>query len=75
MHNYKLVIFILIFLILILYTTNLVNCSSNSHRGSDICSHWNGRRHFLELGERGELHAFNVSASGIRVIILIHFFF
>ncbi|XP_055388255.1 uncharacterized protein LOC129616647 isoform X3 [Condylostylus longicornis] len=37
--------------------------SINSPREWDICSHWNGRRHFLELGERGELHARNVSAS------------
>lgn len=39
----------------------------NSHRDLDICSHWNGRRHFLELGEKGDLHARNVSASAFRV--------
>ncbi|XP_055841767.1 uncharacterized protein LOC129908945 isoform X2 [Episyrphus balteatus] len=40
--------------------------SGNSHRDLDICSHWNGRRHFLELGERGDLHARNVTTSAYR---------
>ncbi|XP_055915125.1 uncharacterized protein LOC129948234 isoform X2 [Eupeodes corollae] len=40
--------------------------SGNSHRELDICSHWNGRRHFLELGERGDLHARNVTTSAYR---------
>ncbi|XP_034484194.1 uncharacterized protein LOC117789213 isoform X2 [Drosophila innubila] len=38
----------------------------NSYRDLDICNHWNGRRHFLELGERGELHARNVSTTAFR---------
>lgn len=40
---------------------------ANSYRDLDICNHWNGRRHFLELGERGELHARNVSTTAYRV--------
>lgn len=40
---------------------------TNSYRDLDICNHWNGRRHFLELGERGELHARNVSNTAYRV--------
>jgi len=40
---------------------------ANSYRDLDICNHWNGRRHFLELGERGELHARNVSTTAFRV--------
>ena len=40
---------------------------SNNYRDLDICNHWNGRRHFLELGERGELHARNVTTSAYRV--------
>ncbi|KAH8365913.1 hypothetical protein KR093_007304 [Drosophila rubida] len=39
---------------------------ANSYRDLDICNHWNGRRHFLELGERGELHARNVSTTAFR---------
>ncbi|XP_030567182.1 uncharacterized protein LOC115767151 isoform X1 [Drosophila novamexicana] len=39
---------------------------ANSYRDLDICNHWNGRRHFLELGERGELHARNVSTTAYR---------
>ncbi|TDG52862.1 hypothetical protein AWZ03_000405 [Drosophila navojoa] len=39
---------------------------TNSYRDLDICNHWNGRRHFLELGERGELHARNVSNTAYR---------
>ncbi|XP_034106579.1 uncharacterized protein LOC117569506 isoform X1 [Drosophila albomicans] len=39
---------------------------ANSYRDLDICNHWNGRRHFLELGERGELHAKNVSTTAFR---------
>lgn len=40
---------------------------SNTYKDLDICNHWNGRRHFLELGERGELHARNVTTSAYRV--------
>lgn len=40
---------------------------SSTYRDLDICNHWNGRRHFLELGERGELHARNVTTSAYRV--------
>lgn len=40
---------------------------SNTFRDLDICNHWNGRRHFLELGERGDLHARNVTTSAFRV--------
>ncbi|XP_069968231.1 uncharacterized protein Culd isoform X4 [Bactrocera oleae] len=39
---------------------------SNTFRDLDICNHWNGRRHFLELGERGDLHARNVTTSAFR---------
>ncbi|XP_061389118.1 uncharacterized protein LOC133324254 [Musca vetustissima] len=39
---------------------------SNTYKDLDICNHWNGRRHFLELGERGELHARNVTTSAYR---------
>ncbi|XP_013112094.2 uncharacterized protein LOC106090460 isoform X1 [Stomoxys calcitrans] len=39
---------------------------SNNYKDLDICNHWNGRRHFLELGERGELHARNVTTSAYR---------
>lgn len=39
----------------------------NTYRDLDICNHWNGRRHFLELGERGDLHARNVTTSAFRV--------
>ncbi|ALC43877.1 CG17352 [Drosophila busckii] len=39
---------------------------ASSYRDLDICNHWNGRRHFLELGERGELHARNVSTTAYR---------
>lgn len=39
----------------------------NTYKDLDICNHWNGRRHFLELGERGDLHARNVTTSAFRV--------
>ncbi|KAH8379418.1 hypothetical protein KR009_004890 [Drosophila setifemur] len=41
--------------------------ASNSYRDLDICNHWDGRRHFLELGSpAGELHARNVSNTAYR---------
>lgn len=40
---------------------------STTYKDLDICNHWNGRRHFLEMGERGELHARNVTTSAYRV--------
>ncbi|XP_037810549.1 uncharacterized protein LOC119602848 isoform X2 [Lucilia sericata] len=41
----------------------------NTYRDLDICNHWNGRRHFLELGERGDLHARNVTTSAFRTTL------
>ncbi|XP_068142313.1 LOW QUALITY PROTEIN: uncharacterized protein Culd [Drosophila tropicalis] len=41
--------------------------AGNGYRDLDICNHWNGRRHFLELGSPpGELHARNVSNTAYR---------
>ncbi|XP_053954595.1 uncharacterized protein LOC128860852 isoform X2 [Anastrepha ludens] len=57
------------FTTLLLITSVLVYAHgypSNTFRDLDICNHWNGRRHFLELGERGDLHARNVTTSAFR---------
>jgi len=44
--------------------------ASNSYRDLDICNHWDGRRHFLELGSpAGELHARNVTTTAYRVSV------
>ncbi|XP_034659606.1 uncharacterized protein LOC117895798 isoform X1 [Drosophila subobscura] len=41
--------------------------ASASYRDLDICNHWDGRRHFLELGSpAGELHARNVTNTAYR---------
>ncbi|XP_017129511.1 uncharacterized protein LOC108147474 isoform X1 [Drosophila elegans] len=41
--------------------------ASSSYRDLDICNHWDGRRHFLELGSpAGELHARNVTTTAYR---------
>ncbi|KAH8397513.1 hypothetical protein KR222_008702, partial [Zaprionus bogoriensis] len=50
----------------LLLAVGVVAYPTNSYRDLDICNHWNGRRHFLELGERGELHARNVSTTAFR---------
>ncbi|XP_037939940.1 uncharacterized protein LOC119672861 isoform X2 [Teleopsis dalmanni] len=39
---------------------------ANNYHDLDICNYWNGRRYFLELGERGDLHARNVTTSAYR---------
>ncbi|XP_011186911.1 uncharacterized protein LOC105214907 isoform X2 [Zeugodacus cucurbitae] len=54
-------------LLLVAYNAVPVNgYPANTFRDLDICNHWNGRRHFLELGERGDLHARNVTTSAFR---------
>uniref|UniRef100_A0A1B0AYA5 CUB domain-containing protein n=1 Tax=Glossina palpalis gambiensis TaxID=67801 RepID=A0A1B0AYA5_9MUSC len=55
-----------IFLILLLLSVAETYPPNNNYRDLDICNHWNGRRHFLELGERGDLHARNVTTSAFR---------
>uniref|UniRef100_A0A0K8WBP5 CUB domain-containing protein n=1 Tax=Bactrocera latifrons TaxID=174628 RepID=A0A0K8WBP5_BACLA len=63
----KCVNFTLTILLLVGYVSVPVNgYPSNTFRDLDICNHWNGRRHFLELGERGDLHARNVTTSAFR---------
>lgn len=60
--------------------------SHSNRRDLDICSHWNGRRQFLEMGDRGDLHAQNVSISSsykvhvrrwlsIYIIFILCFYF
>ncbi|XP_075161919.1 CUB and LDLa domain isoform X2 [Haematobia irritans] len=50
----------------VLSSSLVIAYPSNTYKDLDICNHWNGRRHFLELGERGELHARNVTTSAYR---------
>lgn len=44
----------------------------SNRRNLDICSHWNGRRQFLEMGDRGDLHAQNVSISSSYKVHVRH---
>lgn len=53
--------------LLCLFNSFVTPYPPNTYRDLDICNHWNGRRHFLELGERGDLHARNVTTSAFRV--------
>lgn len=48
--------------------------ASSSYRDLDICNHWDGRRHFLELGSpAGEVHARNVTTTAYRVSVFTSF--
>ncbi|XP_020816929.1 uncharacterized protein LOC110190668 isoform X2 [Drosophila serrata] len=56
-----------IFCLFCWHTPGAAYPASNSYRDLDICNHWDGRRHFLELGSPpGELHARNVSYTAYR---------
>lgn len=65
LYTLKIVLLVSFVILTVLKSANSAY-SGNSHRDLDICSHWNGRRHFLELGERGDLYARNVTTSAYR---------
>lgn len=61
---------IIITIVALFVRINFAYIYSTGNHDSDICGHWNGRRHFLELGDRGELHAKSLTSSYARVVIL-----
>ncbi|XP_017109937.2 uncharacterized protein Culd isoform X1 [Drosophila bipectinata] len=59
--------YLLVYLVCLICWPGDAYPASNSYRDLDICNHWDGRRHFLELGSpAGELHARNVSNTAYR---------
>lgn len=52
-------------LLVLLINSTLIKALPQLYRTNEICDQNNGRRHYLELGDHGDLRATNITVSNV----------